>query len=658
MFIQALSRQKVSLISDPTQSRPVQPLFGLLSANPKGFAFVRLDDGGPDVFIPPKSRMGAQHGERVGIELDASDAAQPPSCRSGRVVQLPERAPEWIGHVVQTDSGFELHPIDPRCSPVALAQAPEEALGAIVLAHLTMRPRGVGTGEAVYVRTLGQGPTAPVINAIVSHAHGLPGDFPEAVLQEAQAMGDAVQFDPSAMTDRKDLRALPFCTIDGASSKDLDDALWAQVLPDGTLRLLVAIADVAHYVRPGSAIDDEAQKRTTSVYLPGSVNPMLPNALSQGLCSLNPHVDRFCVVCEMDIDANGAVASSRFYKAIMRSQARLTYSDVESHLFQGLDAGVPLPGHWSSIASSMTALRRVYERLAQARATRGAMDFSSNEVALSFNAGGVVRGIYKPARTNAHRLVEETMVAANVQAAKTLHDRAHDSLFRAHGAPPEKKHATLNAMLGARGIQPISDLGSVHAGELSALTQAHPHLASAILRAQDKARYETKNAGHFGLGLDHYAHFTSPIRRYPDLVMHRVLVGEAQPDLEMLAQACSEGERRATAAEREAVDRLRTAYLSGKEGERFAGVIESVTRMGAFVCLGDTAASGLLPLACFGENAVLDEVAQHIIDEHGVEWGLGDGVEVALAAADWKTSRIEFAAPAKPVLALHVAPRL
>lgn len=621
----------------------------MLSANPKGFAFVRLDDGGPDVFIPPKARMGAQHGERVGIELDTpSNADTDPNRRSGRVVHLPDRAPEWIGQVVQTETGMELHPVDPRHTQVELVNAPSEAVGSIVLAQLTLRPKGPGTGQASYLQTLGAGPSAPVINAIVSRAHGLPGAFPEPVVEEAAGMGDQVQFDPDLHPDRKDLRALPFCTIDGASSKDLDDALWAQVLPSGVARLLVAIADVSHYVRPGSAIDQEAQARTTSVYLPGTVCPMLPNALSQGLCSLNPGVDRFCVVCELHLDPKGEVLSSQFYPAVMHSHARLTYTEVEQHLFNGLDHAQPFPDAWTPIAQSMPALRTVYERLAQARAKRGAMDFSSNEVALSLNAAGAVRSIYKPERTRAHRLVEETMVAANVAAAKTLHDRAHDSLFRAHGAPPEKKHAVLNALLAARGHDPLPGLGAVAASELSALTATHPHLSGAVLRAQDKASYQTKNRGHFGLGLEHYAHFTSPIRRYPDLVMHRILTGQSQPDLEALAQVCSEGERRATAAEREAVDRLRAAYLSGKQGERFSGVIESITRMGAFVSLEASAASGLVPLSCFGENAVLDEVAQHITDDLGHVWGIGEPLEVALAASDWKTNRIEFAAPARP----------
>jgi ribonuclease R len=613
-------------------------LFGLLSANPKGFAFVRLEDGGPDVFIPPRARLGAQHGERVGITLDAGDAVS--DRRSGAVVQIPDRAPEWIGEVIQTPTGIQIKPVDARLHAVELIDAPVEALGSIVHARLLTRPRGPNTGQAQWLATLGTGPTANVVNAIVSRAHDLPAEFAQDVLEAADAFGD-VSFTPEAYPDRVDLRKQAFVTIDGASSRDLDDALWAQTLPNGRSRLLVAIADVSHYVRPGSIIDAEAQKRTTSTYLPGTVNPMLPNALSQGLCSLNPDVERLCVVCEMDIDELGNVASSKFYRAVMLSHARMTYNEVEEHLFQS-DA---MPPHLAAVEGSLRALRTVYERLAHARSIRGAMDFQSNEVALSLNASGAVRAIYKPERTQAHRLVEETMVAANVQAARTLHERDHESLFRIHGAPPLKKHGTLNAMLQARGLPELSEHGSVGAGELSALALAHPQLSGAVMRAQDKARYETRNIGHFGLGLDHYAHFTSPIRRYPDLVMHRVLVGEAQPDLEMLALACSEGERRSTAAEREATDRLRAAYLADKQGERMTGKIDGMTRMGAFISLDKTAASGLLPLSCFGDNAVIDEVSQHITDSQGVVWSLGQELEVALASSDWRTNRIEFAAP-------------
>ena len=621
------------------------PVFGLLSANPKGFAFVKLDDGGPDVFIAPRARLGAQHGERVGIVLDAPGPNDTPERRSGQVVQLPERAPEWIGEVVEGATGLvELRPVDARLPTVGLIDAPLDAVGQIVQASLVQRPSRPGTGVARWLATLGTGPTSSVVNAIVARAHDLPGDFPEAVLEAAEAFGP-VDFTPDEHPGRVDLRHLPFATIDGASSRDLDDALWAEMLPNGQTRLLVAIADVAHYVRPGSVIDQEAQRRTTSVYLPGSVTPMLPNALSQTLCSLNPDVERLCVVCDMAVSPQGQVLSSTFYRAVMRSQARLTYNEVEEHLFQA----EAVPPSWAPIASSMAALRTVYERLAQARAERGAMDFSSNEVALSLNASGTVRGIYKPERTSAHRLVEETMVAANVQAARTLHERDHESLFRAHGAPPLKKHDALSALLAARGLPELPAHGEMGADALAAISQQHPHLSGAVLRSQDKARYQTRNVGHFGLGLDHYAHFTSPIRRYPDLVMHRVLVGEAQPDLDLLAQACSEGERRAQAAEREATDRLRAAYLSGKQGARMTGTIESITRMGAFVGLDDTGASGLLPLSCFGDNALIDDIAQHITDDQGAVWGLGQKLEVALASADWRTNRIEFAAPV-PVL--------
>ena len=626
-------------------------VFGQLSANPKGFAFVRLDDGCPDVFIPPRARMGAQHGERVGITLDKGEPGA--DRRSGFVVQLPERAPDWIGEVIQGPNGFQIKPVDARLPTVDLIDAPAEALSAIVRARVLVRPKGPGTGQAKWLETVGVGPTADVINAIVAKAHDLPGEFPAEVLQAADAFGP-VDFTAAAYPGRADLRHLSLATIDGASSRDLDDALWAEILPNKHARLLVAIADVSHYVRPGSVIDTEAQKRTTSVYLPGSVNPMLPNALSQGLCSLNPDVERLCVVCEMDIDETGQVKSSQFYRAVMRSQARLTYSEVEEHLFQA----EAMPPAWAGIASSMQALRTVYERLSSARASRGAMDFQSNEVALSLNAQGAVKSIYKPDRTSAHRLVEETMVAANVEAARTLHEKELESLFRTHGAPTLKKHDSLNAMLMARGLPELSEHGSVGTGELSDLAKAHPHLSGAVLRAQDKARYGTQNTGHFGLGLEHYAHFTSPIRRYPDLVMHRVLVGDAQPDLEALATVCSEGERRATAAEREATDRLRAAYLSGKQGERMTGKIDGMTRMGAFISLDKTGASGLLPLSCFGENAVIDEISQHITGGDGVVWSLGQELEVALASADWRTNRIELAAPAKPEPAPQVSYRI
>lgn len=617
----------------PSATAPAPATFtGRLTANPKGFAFVHLADGLPDVFIPPKARLSAQQGEVVRIVIEEETEGR----RSGRVVSLPDRAPEWVGEVITADNGsLLLKPLDQRLPLAALLPGPAIA-GQLILARLDTRPTYPRLGEVSCVRVLGQEPSAQVINEIVALGHQLPGAFTDEDLASI-----ATDTSPG---DRTDLRHLPFVTIDAAHSRDLDDALWAEPMADGRLRMIVAIADVAHFVRPGTRIDELARERTTSVYLPGRVLPMLPNLLSQELCSLNPAVDRLCVVCDLIIEADGQVLQSRFYRAHMRSQGRLTYDGVEQHLFNG----VPAPTEWAPVWSSLQALRQCYERLLDARRARGAIDFDSAEASVSVGPDGAT--FVRQPRGHAHRLVEETMVAANVQAARTLDERAHDSLFRAHAAPPPKKREALDALLDARAIERPDD----SPGAMAALARAHPTLAPAILRAQDKASYQTRNAGHFGLGLAHYAHFTSPIRRYPDLVIHRVLLGEAQPDLEELARLCSEGERRATIAEREAVDRLRAAHMAPLAGQRFTGRIESVTRMGLFITLDESRASGLLPLAALGE-ALADVLSQVITDGDGVEWGLGETIEVALASADWKTNRLEFAAPRHPTAVPAVA---
>ncbi len=615
---------------EPLSECAPQPnlLTGRLCGHPKGFAFVHIGDGLPDIFIPPGSRMGAQHGEVVKVALDQDDHDK----RTGHVVSLPENLPEWVGEVVGEDGQLLVRPIDPRHFVTDLLPG-NAHIGDIIRIRLEQRPTSLIRGQAKCIAVLGNEPTSDVINDLVFVTHHLPADYTEEDVAGLEKLN--IDFtDPT----RRDMRSTPFVTIDALHSKDLDDALWADENPDGTLRLCVAIADVSYFVKPGSKIDEMARKRTTSIYLPGKVLPMLPKVLSQDLCSLNPGVDRLAVVCDMTVSIMGEVLSSSFYRATINSHARLTYDNVERHIFDD----VPFPDTWSAVTPSLKNLRRVYETLLVARQLRGAMDFDRPDASVNVSQGGAI--FKRSSRGHSHRLVEETMIAANVQAAKTLDERSQESLYRAHGAPPVKKMEALQTLLSARSIT----LENQSPAALARLAKEYPGLCSAILRAQDKATYRLRNAGHFGLALAHYAHFTSPIRRYPDLVIHRILLGEDQPDLEELAHLCSEGERRATLAEREAVDRLRAVSLCQQVGTRFTGKIESITRMGIFVTLDVSRASGLVPYSAM-ENSLPDIVSQTLLAPDGNIWEIGDAIEVALSSSDWRTNKIEFAAPKRVV---------
>lgn len=601
-------------------------LQGQLSAHPNGFAFVRATDGGPDVFVAKRDRAGALHGQQVAVVVGKDDGHR----RQGKVTAILSAPPSWMGEAtVQTEAGWSIQPLDPRY-PECLVAPSDLAVGRLVQVQSEPAQTGTGPVTARVLRQFGTLPNLDLINDLVSTLHELVPSYTPAEISQWSPPAIATATDNQA---REDLRHLPFVTIDGASTRDLDDALWAQKLPGDEIELFVAVADVSHFVQPGSSLDAAARRRTTSVYLPGRVLPMLPPSLSENACSLNPGVDRLAVVCRMRIDADGHVAGQGFVRAHIRSAHKLTYDAVERSLF-GTGS---CPSGWEDCWSSLLALRQAYERLLADRARRGAMDFDAPEFAFTPEASS---GFHARRRGHAHRLVEETMVAANVQSAKTLDALALDSLYRAHGGPPPHKQETLANLLRAHQV----DLPEASSHALSGLARSHPHLSSAILLAQDRASYQLRNTGHFGLGLSHYAHVTSPIRRYPDLVVHRMLLGQSQPDLEALALECSEGERRAAICEREAVDRYRALRLSDQVGERFIGRIDAVSPMGLFITLSATGGSGLLPLAELGE-AVADVPAQQVMDADGRLWCLGAEVEVLLASADWKLNRIEFAAP-------------
>jgi ribonuclease R len=449
----------------------------------------------------------------------------------------------------------------------------------------------------------------------------LPHEFPANALREAQAWGDRV--DPREAQGREDLRRLPLVTIDGEDARDFDDAVYAEPHAAG-FRLIVAIADVSHYVRPGTVLDAEAQARGTSVYFPTRVLPMLPTALSDHLCSLAPKVDRLCFAADMVISKTGALKSARFYPAVMRSAARLTYTLANAALFEGRPAARAELGE---LVEPLLVLVDVYRALHKARSKRGALDFDAAEAEFVIDSAERVRGIELRTRNDAHRLIEECMILANVAVAEELEKTRTPSLYRVHGQPEPEKLDRLTSTLAALEIDAHLP-ATVATRDLQAIarrlghTAERPFIESLIVRAMPQAVYQPTNIGHFGLALKHYAHFTSPIRRYPDLVVHRTLkalIGAAEGEryepaqLAGLGESTSKLEKRADEADRYVATYLKCSYLLERIGQTFQGLITTVVEFGCFVQILDVAVDGLLHI----DNLRDDD---YEMEAHGHGW--------------------------------------
>jgi len=518
--------------------------------------------------------------------------------------------------------------------------------GEIVLAEPLPSTRHFGAKPARIVERLGVMGEPRAVSLVCIHAHGIPDVFPaEAVQQAERARGVAAQH-------RTDLRDVPLVTIDGEDARDFDDAVFAE--PDGDgWRILVAIADVAHYVTPGSALDREGWARGNSVYFPDRVVPMLPEALSNGWCSLRPAEDRGCLFVEMRFDAQGRKQSHAFGRGIMRSAARLTYEQVQAAADAGSDPGTLPEGH-------VARLYGAFRALLGARIARGTLDLDVPERKVVLDSHGRVAEVAPRARLDAHRLIEEFMVAANVCAAEELERLSQPCMYRVHDRPSDQKLEGLRQFLSTFEITlPQSD--RLHPRDFARVLEkvrGHPQerlVNEAVLRGQSQAAYAPDNLGHFGLALPRYAHFTSPIRRYADLLVHRALIRGLKlgndglqeteaarfPDT---AEHITSTERRAAAAERDAVDRYLAAFMAGRVGESFEARISGVTRFGLFVTLEDNGASGIVPLGSLPDDRWdLDEATQTLAGRRTrLTFSLGQAVEARLAEATPRTGGMVF----------------
>ncbi len=628
---------------------------GRISAHPDGFGFVITDDDDKDIYLNGKQMRQVLHGDRVVVCVTGTDHR---GRREGRIVDVVERANKTLVGKLVIERGTIIMSPDSKRIHQDLLVPPHELKGAengdIVVVEITEQPSRRHQAVGRVVEVLGQHLRPGMEIDMALHNHGIPFDWPEAVSDQAAAFSITVP--AVAAKGRKDVRDLPLVTIDGSDARDFDDAVWCERTADGW-RLLVAIADVAHYVKPDSPLDDEAIKRGTSVYFPGRVVPMLPEVLSNGLCSLNPQVDRLCMLCEISIKENGAIRRATFYNGIMQSHARLTYSEVNEML---TDDSSPLRRQHQSLMPMLEELHRLYSALSALRATRGAIEFESTETRILFDDQKKISEIVPVVRNDAHKLIEECMILANIAAAAFLEHHEIPTLYRVHNGPKADRLDDLRSFLALRSLS-LGGGDSPTALDYATLSREIKDrtdrlvIQTVMLRSMQQAVYQPKNEGHFGLALTQYAHFTSPIRRYPDLMVHRAIkhvlsrvakdkFRYSSESMLAIGESCSTSERRAEEASRDVVAWLKCEYMQEHVGSEFPGVVTAVTSFGLFVELKDIHIEGLVHVTNLSRDFYqFDQGAHALIGERtGQQYHLGDAITVQVASVNLDERKIDF----------------
>ena len=655
-----------------------------------GHGFVYRDDGQGSIYLPPTEMRAVLHGDTVVVRVVRQDRKGRPE---GRVVDIVERrkAPV-IGRLLQEGGTWVVAPEDRRYGQDVLI--PRNATGTatagqVVCVELTEPPALHAQPVGRVVEVLGEIDDPGLEIEIAVRKYGVPHVFSEATVQQAQALPPRLR--AVDRRQRVDLTDVALVTIDGEDARDFDDAVYAEPLEPGAgadsaaqWRLIVAIADVSHYVKPGEPLDTDAYERATSVYFPRRVIPMLPERLSNGLCSLNPDEDRLAMVCDMVVDAQGEVQAYQFYPAVMRSHARLTYTEVAAIL---ANTRGPEAQRRGELVARLLDLHEVYRALLRQRARRGAVDFETTETQIVCDDSGRIEKIVPRTRTEAHRLIEEAMLAANVCAAHFIEHGGHAALFRVHEGPTPEKRTALQNYLRALGIG-LSVGEEPSPGELQAIAQAtreRPDAAQIhqmLLRSMQQALYTPFNSGHFGLAYGAYTHFTSPIRRYPDLLVHRVIkallggrryrfmpaqvstprTGRARPAApapgaakarvtdkelqpwEAAGAHTSACERRADEASRDVEAWLKCRFMRDRLGEEFGGTVTAAVGFGVFVTLDELHVEGLVHITELGgEYFRFDEVRQELRGERsGMRYGVGTRVRVQVSRVDLDARRIDF----------------
>ena len=663
--LEALSRRLRAMERDGQLMRNRRDGYGLISkmnlitgrviGHAEGHGFLVPDEGGENLFLSPRQMRKLLHGDRAVTRVIGVDYR---GRREGAVVEVLERNTETVvGRFCEERGVCFVIPDNKRINQDIIVPSDgrgEAQAGQIVIAELIEQPGSKNRPLGRIKEVLGEHMAPGMEVRIAIASHGIPVDWPEAVVAEAWSFAETVP--EEAIQGRTDLRATPLLTIDGITARDFDDAVYCEKRGHNW-RLLVAIADVSWYVRPDSALDQEGRKRGNSVYFPDRAIPMLPEALSNGLCSLKPDVDRLCLVCEMTLNGEGRLIRSRFVEAVMRSHARLTYETAAAIV---ADRNPQVRAEYATLVPHLDRLYELYQLLRTSREKRGAMDFDTQETIIEYGADRKIERILPTERNDAHRLIEECMILANVASARFLQRHKMPGLYRVHEGPAEDRLNKLRAFLGELGLGLGGSDKPAPLDYCRLLEQVRDrpdaHLIQTVmLRSLAQAVYSPTNAGHFGLALEAYAHFTSPIRRYPDLQVHRAIRHVLQggkaadftyslADLAGLGEHCSMTERRADEAVRDALEWLKCEFMQDKVGQTFDGIITGVTGFGLFVELRGVFVEGLIHVTSLRNDYYqFDPVGHRLHGERsGQVYRLGDSVRVRVARVDLDERKIDF----------------
>lgn len=620
-------------------ARRIALVAGRVEGHPDGHGFLVPDEGGATIFLTPAEMRQLMHGDRAAVRVSGRDMR---GRAIGEVVEVLERANRRIVGRLHSEHGvLFLVPEDRRIAHDILvppAETGRAKAGQVVTVDLVGQPGPHAQPIGRVAEVLGHHADPGMEIEIAVRKFDLPHEFSRKALAQARLLPDEV----TEFENRKDLRELHFVTIDGETAKDFDDAVYARREGKGW-RLWVAIADVSHYVRPGDALDRDARERGTSVYFPRRVIPMLPEKLSNGLCSLNPNVERLARVCEMAITSEGEVARYELYAGVIRSRARLTYTEVWDRLSSG------------KAPENLRVLYELFHALFAERSRRGAIDFDTVETRMVFDARGKIERIVPEPRNDAHRIIEECMLAANVCAGNFLASHRQPALYRVHDVPAADKVAALRDFLAELGLQlPGGDIPRPkdYARLLERIRKRPDFglLQTILLRSLKQAVYSPSNVGHFGLAFEAYVHFTSPIRRYPDLLVHRAIKAALsqkkylEEDWEALGRHCSETERRADEASRDVENWLKCYYMRDHVGGTFSGSITGVVPFGLFVTLDDYFVDGLVHISELGRDYFQFDPARHMLlgERTGRRYRLADRMTVKLVRVDLDTRKIDL----------------